>query len=231
MSQVKLIVFDCDGTLVDSQYLIVSAMQRAFLGEGLLSPERASILHTVGLSIPEAVRALAPDAARDVQLRLCTSYRDWCFSFRQQSPATEPLFNGASNLLRKLADRPDVLLGVATGKSRRGVHRLIEAEGLQGIFATIQTADDAPSKPHPAMLHAAMAETGAEACHTYMIGDTVFDVAMALSAGATPIAVSWGYHAGRELRKAGAAHLVRSFGELDMVIERATSRGSLVAAE
>ncbi len=218
MSTFKLIVFDCDGTLVDSQHLIVDAMQRAFIGEGLISPERSAILRTVGLSVPEAVRILSPRSEAASQARLAAAYREWCFSLRQESAALEPLFDGAADFLRALAGGNGFVLGIATGKSRRGVSRLIETEGLHGLFATIQTADDAPSKPSPQMLLQAMAETGARAEDTLMVGDSVFDITMALSAGVTPVAVSWGYYSPRDLRKAGARHTVRSFVELSSLL-------------
>lgn len=226
----KLVVFDCDGTLVDSQHLIVSAMQRAFVGEGLLSPERSAVLHTVGLSVLEAVCALSPSSGTDMQARLAASYRDWCMTLRQQGAPLEPMFAGASAALRRLAAEEQVVLGIATGKSRRGVARLVEAEGLGGIFSTIQTADDAPSKPHPAMLQQAMAETGAEPAQTYMIGDSVFDMTMAVSAGVTPIGVSWGYHRAADLERAGARHIVRSFTDLSQVLGM-DGVSALVAAE
>lgn len=230
MSRFKLVVFDCDGTLVDSQHLIVSAMQRAFMGEGLLSPERTAVLHTVGLSVFEAVCALSPSSEPDMQARLAASYRDWCMTLRQQGHTSEPMFAGASAALRRLAAQERILLGIATGKSRRGVVRLVEAEGLGGMFATIQTADDAPSKPHPAMLQQAMAETGAEPGHTYMIGDSVFDIAMAISAGVTPIGVSWGYHRAVDLERAGARHIARNFSDLAQLLDIENSP-ALVAAE
>ena len=148
----NLIVFDCDGTLADSQRLIVEAMRRTFQDAGLPVPERSGILRTVGLSIPEAMNMLAPDLYPDARNGLARSYREWCMNLRRQPEWEEPLFEGAASLLFSLAAKSNVLLGLATGKSRRGVDRLIGQNGLHGMFVTVQTADNAPSKPHPAML-------------------------------------------------------------------------------
>jgi phosphoglycolate phosphatase len=212
-----LIVFDCDGTLADSQHLIVEAMRRAFIGAGLPAPDRASILRTVGLSIPEAMASLAADQCPEVRAGLASSYREWCASLRQQPQ--EPLFEGAASLLFGLAAQEHVALGIATGKSRRGVTRFIEHNGLQGLFSTIQTADDAPSKPHPAMLLQAMAETGASPEQTVMIGDTSYDMIMAACAKVAGIGVTWGYHSMAELKRAGAQSVVRSFAALEEALQ------------
>jgi phosphoglycolate phosphatase len=214
-----LIVFDCDGTLVDSQHLIAEAMRFAFLSADLAAPERSAILRTVGLSLPEALTHLEPGLRSDVRDRIACAYREWCISLRQQPHTQEPMFQGAAALLFDLAASGDILLGIATGKSRRGVTRFIEHNGLKGIFSTIQTADDAPSKPHPAMLLQAMAETGASPGTTVMIGDTSYDMIMAACAGVTGIGVTWGYHSKPDLKKAGAKTIVSSFSALGQELE------------
>jgi phosphoglycolate phosphatase len=209
-----LIVFDCDGTLADSQHIITEAMRFAFQSNGLVAPERSSVLRIVGLSLDEAVAALAPDqcpAKRDEVVRV---FRERSAALRLNANAREPLFPGAASLLQKLAEREDVILGLATGKSTRSVARIIEQNDLRGIFTTIQTADDAPSKPHPAMLFQAMKETGVPAETTVMIGDTTYDIQMAASANIASIGVTWGYHTMGELRRAGAKRIVHSFAEL-----------------
>ncbi len=214
----SLIVFDCDGTLADSQYLIVEAMRLAFEDVGLDAPDRAAVLRTAGLSIPEALKYLAPGHHPDVRAELSGAYRNWCMTLRRQPEMEEPLFPGAATCLFNLAERDDVYLGLATGKSRRGVMRFIEQNGLQGVFSTLQTADDAPSKPHPAMLLQAMAETGAAPETTVMIGDTSYDMMMAAHAGATGIGVNWGYHTATDLMKGGAKSIVRSFAALERTL-------------
>ncbi|MBI4724611.1 MAG: HAD-IA family hydrolase [Rhodomicrobium sp.] len=214
-----LIVFDCDGTLVDSQYLIVEAMRHAFADAELAPPERAEILRTAGLSIPEALKYLAPEQLPATRDELCSYYREWCTILRRQMDAKEPLFPGAASFLFNLAARDDFILGIATGKSRRAVGRFIEQHGLLGIFSTIQTADDAPSKPHPAMLMQAMEETGASPETAVMIGDTAYDMIMAACANVASIGVTWGYHSVTNLKRAGAKTIVRSFAALAQELE------------
>jgi phosphoglycolate phosphatase len=214
-----LIVFDCDGTLADSQYIITEAMRFAFQSTGLIAPERGSVLRIVGLSLDEAVTALAPDqcqAKRDEVVRI---FRERSTALRLNANAREPLFPGAASLLRKLAEREDIILGLATGKSRRSVVRIIEQNDLRGIFTTIQTADEAPSKPHPAMLFQAMKETGVSPETTVMIGDTSYDIQMAASANVASMGVTWGYHTMGELRRAGAKRIVHSFAELACALD------------
>jgi phosphoglycolate phosphatase len=213
-----LIVFDCDGTLADSQHVIVEAMRLAFEDANFVAPGRLAILRTVGLSIPEAIKVLAPEQFPENRNELARAYRDHCAALRRQPHGQEPLFPGAAAVLAKLAAKEGVALGIATGKSRRGVLRFIEENGLQGIFSTIQTANDAPSKPHPAMLLQAMEETGVSADATVMIGDTSYDMIMAACANAEGIGVTWGYHTPADLKLAGARTVVSSFSALERAL-------------
>ncbi len=215
-----LIVFDCDGTLADSQHVIVEAMRLTFESAGLAAPGRTAILRTVGLSIPEAIKDLGPEQPAGVRAELARLYRETCAALRREPNAQEPLYPGAAALLLNLAAKDNTLLGIATGKSRRGVLRFIEQNNLDGIFSTIQTADDAPSKPHPAMLYQAMKETGMAPQSTVMIGDTSYDMIMAACANTDAIGVSWGYHATADLKRAGARTIVNSFAALDRALEQ-----------
>jgi phosphoglycolate phosphatase len=214
-----LIVFDCDGTLADSQHIITEAMRFAFQSTGLVAPERSSVLRIVGLSLDEAATALAPDQCQAKRDEVVRVFLEWSTALRLKGSAGEPLFPGAASLLQKLAEREDVILGLATGKSRRSVARIIEQNDLRGIFTTIQTADQAPSKPHPAMLFQAMKETGVSPETTVMIGDTSYDIQMAVAANVASIGVTWGYHTMAELRRAGAKRIVHSFAELASTLE------------
>jgi phosphoglycolate phosphatase len=214
-----LIVFDCDGTLADSQHIITEAMRFAFQSTGLVAPERSSVLRIVGLSLDEAATALAPDQCQAKRDEVVRVFLEWSATLRLNASAREPLFPGAASLLQKLAEREDVILGLATGKSRRSVARIIEQNDLRGIFTTIQTADEAPSKPHPAMLFQAMKETGVSPETTIMIGDTSYDIQMAVAANVASIGVSWGYHTVAELRRAGAKRIVHSFAELASTLD------------
>jgi phosphoglycolate phosphatase len=213
-----LIVFDCDGTLADSQYVVVEAMRLTFENADLAAPGRHDILRTAGLSVPEAIKALAPEQFPEKRNLLARSYREHCAIMRRQPDGQEPLFPGAASLLSRLAAKNNILLGIATGKSRRGVVRFIEENRLQGIFSTIQTASDAPSKPHPAMLLQAMEETGASPGATVMIGDTSYDMIMAACANADAIGVTWGYHTAADLKMAGASTVVSSFSALERAL-------------
>ncbi|MEZ5850797.1 MAG: HAD-IA family hydrolase [Hyphomicrobiaceae bacterium] len=219
----KLVIFDCDGTIVDSRHNITAAMTHAFQANGLVPPTAPEVLSIVGLSLPETFQVLAGDKPLAVQQALAHHYRDAFLSGALRERAAEPIFKGLRETIEALARRPDVVLGVATGKSKRGVARLFDNEGWHGHFHTIQTADDHPSKPHPSMILKAMAEAGTEPERTVMIGDTTFDVTMALNAGVSALGVSWGYHARDLLAEAGAHAIVDDGHRLLEAIDTALS--------
>jgi phosphoglycolate phosphatase len=215
----KLVILDCDGTLVDSQNGICEAMVHAFSGFGLTVPTRAETLAVVGLSLPEAFAVLAPDQDEAVRAGLAERYRTAFVELKRDPAHHEPLFEGVSAAIEAFAARDDILLGIATGKSRRGIDRLFEREGWAPHFLTLQTADDHPSKPHPAMVLAAMAETGLDPERSVMVGDTTFDVEMARAAGVGALGVAWGYHPVDELREAGAHAVIETGAHLPQAIE------------
>ena len=199
----RLALFDCDGTLVDSQANICRAMEGAFGGAGLAAPDRAAIRRIVGLNLVEAMRVLVPEADGGLHLRLADDYKRVFQGLRRDGLVEEPLFDGIAEVLTALADA-GWLLGVATGKSDRGLALCLEHHSIASAFVTLQTADRHPSKPHPAMAALAMAEAGAGPETTVMIGDTSFDMLMAKAAGAHAVGVDWGYHDAAELIAAGA---------------------------
>lgn len=214
----KLILFDVDGTIVDSQNIIVAAQHMAFAAYGLEPPSRERALSIVGLSLVEAFTVLVgPDGP---VAGLVEAYRNAFSTLRQDPANAEPLFPGAEECLSRLRVREDALLGIATGKSRRGVRHLLERHGWEGVFATIQTADDAPSKPHPAMILQAMEEVGAAPDETVMIGDASYDMAMGRAAGVLSVGVSWGFQPVAALKEAGAHHIVHSYDELEPFLGR-----------
>ena len=224
----KLVLFDVDGTLVDSQNIIVAAQRMAFAAHGLEPPSRERSLSIVGLSLAEAFTALVgPKAPID---GLVEAYKDSFHTLRQDPAHAEPLFSGVESCLEWLAGREDVLLGIATGKSRRGVAHLLDRHGWHDVFSVIQTADDAPSKPHPGMILQAMHETGAGPGDTVMVGDSSFDMGMARAAGVLPVGVSWGFQPVAALTEAGAGPIVHSYAELEAVLREFLSAPSKISA-
>jgi phosphoglycolate phosphatase len=213
----RLIVFDCDGTLVDSQAGIVVCAQAAFMAEDLAPPSAGAVRRIVGLSLIEAMLELMTEPDLAGAARLAEHYKAAFFEHRRHPEFSEPLFPGTRELLDALLAR-EFVLGVATGKAMRGLRAVLERHGLEWYFATLQTADLHPSKPHPAMLRAAMAETGIEPESTMLIGDTTFDILMARAAKALPVGVGWGNHAAHELTAAGAVTVLDRFDELHALL-------------
>jgi phosphoglycolate phosphatase len=223
----SLVVFDVDGTLIDSQHLILAAMEVAFGALGHPVPARDVVLGVVGLSLNEAMAALAPELPAERTLLLAAHYRDSFVAQRAAggAEAHAPLYPGARAALERLAV-PGTLLGVATGKARPGLEHVLAAHGLGHFFATTQTADAHPSKPHPSMLLAALAETGAAAGEAVMVGDTEYDIAMGRAAGLATIGVSWGYHPRARLEAAGADLVIDDFAALDAALLRLRARAA-----
>ncbi|WP_170561458.1 HAD-IA family hydrolase [Ruegeria atlantica] len=214
----RLVLFDVDGTLVDSQGSIVAAMTASFDAQSLPVPARKAILSIVGLSLPNAMAQLAPEQGETVQHKLVEGYKQAYHAHRlEQGAASSPLYPGAREVIQALHSIPEMLLGVATGKSQRGLDALIEAHNLERFFVTRQVADHHPSKPHPSMIDTARSETGVDAVDTVMIGDTRFDMDMAQAAGVAGIGVSWGYHDRSALT--GAARIIETFDQLPRALD------------
>jgi len=214
----KLAVFDCDGTLVDGQAAVCEAMETAFGQAGLPAPDRSAVRRIVGLSLPQAVRVLAPDAEAERQGAAVEAYKAAFRASREEGRLEEPLYDGMADLLRDLHEA-SWTLAVATGKSDRGLAMCLAGHGIAGLFTSLQTADRHPSKPDPAMLEAALAEAGALAKEAVMIGDTSFDMAMARAAGVRAIGVAWGYHTEAELIEAGAYAVASDVSQLKDLID------------
>lgn len=222
----NLVLFDCDGTLVDSQHLLVSAMTDAYREQGVPAPPREVILSVVGLSLPETFITLSqgdPDFPIEAFVQ---GYKEAFFRLRESHP-TEPMYDGVRDVVDALRQHPHVMLGIVTGKSRRGVQRVLETYAMEGWFASIQTAEDAPSKPHPGMVLQAMEEVGIAPRSTLVVGDTSYDMEMAKAAGAWALGVDWGYHESGALLSAGADDLVKSPSALLPAIEALLARGAL----
>ena len=215
---IRLVVFDCDGTLVDGQSGIVDAMETAFRAASLPPPERNAVRRIVGLSLPQALARLAPHADADSREIAVEAYKASFRGARSEGRVEEPLYPGIAALLARLHGAGRVL-GVATGKSDRGLAHCLRHHRIADLFATLQTADRHPSKPHPAMLEAALFEAAAAPGEAVMVGDTVFDIAMARAAGVRAIGVAWGYHEPEELAAAGACGIAHSAAELEALID------------
>jgi len=200
---IKLAIFDCDGTLVDSGATIHRALAAAFAAHNHACPPQHVTRKVIGLSLDEAMAALVPDADHSA---LSATYKDAFVAMRGAGEVEEPLYDGMIELLDEMG-RDGWLLGVATGKSDRGLRHCLEAHGIKDRFVTLQTADRNPSKPHPAMALAAMAEAGAVPRNSVFIGDTGWDMGCARAAQCGAIGVGWGYHDHDEMIAMGA-HVV-----------------------
>ncbi|MGQ0674268.1 MAG: HAD-IA family hydrolase [Hyphomicrobium sp.] len=225
----NLVIFDCDGTLVDSQYMIVAAMAGAFAAHGLPPPPDEQVRRVIGLSLEGAVARLLPAGLHRQAPVIAEDYKASFRALRTAGIIEEPLYPGVHAAIEALAARDDVVLAIATGKSRRGVDAVLAREGLSRHFVSIQTADEHPSKPDPSMIVTAMAETGVDRGRTMMIGDTTFDIEMAVNAGVTGIGIGWGYHAPEELLAAGAVHLIHASQELGRALDALLARPGVAA--
>jgi len=213
----RLVVFDCDGTLVDGQAAICQTMEAAFASTGLVAPERNMVRRMVGLSLPYALRELAPDASDEQRHAVVEAYKTGFRDLRLSGALREPLYDGIAGLIDELSGE-GWQLAVATGKSDRGLQACLDTHGIRHRFVSLQTADRHPSKPHPAMLEAALFEAAVQPGDAVMIGDTSFDMEMAVAAGVRAIGVAWGYHEAHELREAGAVAVAETAEELGELI-------------
>lgn len=210
----RAILFDCDGTLADSFGLICETMRRCFAMAGLPELDDAATSGVIGLSLDLAIHRLAPTVPVEELPALVETYRRAFHEIRAQGTFPERLFPGVEPMLRQLAARDDVLLGMVTGKSRRGVRNVIEVHGLQGVFPAVRTADDCLSKPHPAMVLECCADLGVRPEDTLVVGDAIFDMQMAVAAGAAGWGVAWGAQPPEALRAAGASGVSTTVREL-----------------
>ena len=214
----RLAVFDCDGTLVDGQADVMWAMERAFDLARQPAPDPFAVRRLVGLSLPIAIRRLAPDLGQDEHRAITEFYKTSFRTRREEGLLHEPLYDGIAALLVQLHES-GWQLAVATGKSDRGLAACLAGHGIADLFVSLQTADRHPSKPHPAMLEAALFEAGVAPGDAVMIGDTTFDMEMARAAQVRAIGVAWGYHAPEELHEAGAACVMESVAALAEELE------------
>lgn len=213
----RLIVFDLDGTLVDSEALIVASVTEAFRAVNEPVPDVGAIRAISGITARDALAILAPGADEARVDVLLESYVD--HYHRRSAASIEPLFEGALELLDRLQASPETILAVATGKGYAGAVTLLERHGIIDRFNSIETPTHNRGKPDPEMVHTAMNKAGVDAAHTVMLGDTVHDMRMAKAAGVKALGVAWGYHEAADLEVAGADIVVRGFSEVDARID------------
>jgi phosphoglycolate phosphatase len=205
-----LIIFDWDGTLMDSVAKIVQCMSAAARDCGIPDPGAPAIRHIIGLGLTEAMVALFPAENAGMHARLTGRYRE---HFLHLNQTQMPLFPGVTEGLQRL-ESSDYLLAVATGKARRGLERVLDATATRHLFSATRCADEAFSKPHPKMLEDILEMTGVEPGRALMVGDTTYDMQMAQHAGVAGLAVSYGVHAPDDLMRHGTLACVDSFDEV-----------------
>lgn len=216
MNDLRLVIFDVDGTLVDSQFAITAAMARAYAENNMPPPDRAAVMSVVGLSLDAAFQRLSPEQEDATRQALAQAYKQAFFEARQRGDQNvSQFYPGTREMLDELHHTPNTLMALATGKSRRGVDAMIQEHELHGYFVSLQTADGHPSKPHPSMLQSCLWDAGVDAQRAVMIGDTSFDIDMARAAGIRSIAVTWGYHAAETL---GADRIMHSLDVLPTLL-------------
>lgn len=214
----KLVVWDVDGTLVDSRRTIFEAVKAAYAELSLPEPSYDEVRQIVGLQLHEAIRTLQPQLAPAEIARMADAYRA-AFGAKVRQPGyVEPLYDGAAETLDRLRAE-GWKIAMATGKSRRGVETVIRMHGWADLFDSTHCSDDGPGKPHPAMLLAAMQALGARPERTIMVGDTAHDMRMAKAAGAYAQGVSWGFHTAQEVREGGADHVAHDFLTLNRQLD------------
>ncbi len=206
----RLLIFDWDGTLMDSEARIVACVRAAAEDLDLAVPTDDETRNIIGLGLTEAVTTLFPGSDEEQVHRVAARYRH---HFLGGNPTPSSLFPGARSVLETLAER-DYLLAVATGKGRLGLDQSLAETGLERFFHATRCADETFSKPHPEMLHQLMDELGAAPGETLMIGDTEYDMEMAVNAGTERLAVAYGVHPPERLARHAPLGCLARIGEL-----------------
>lgn len=216
----RLVIFDLDGTLIDSEALIVETVTDCFNAVNEPPPDEHTIRSISGITARDAMVILAPNATPERGEIILQSYRE--HYLRNAGVSREPMFAGAMEALDRLQADPETILAVATGKGYRGAVTLLERHGIIGRFHSIETPDHNRGKPDPQMIATAMDKAGAVRGQTVMIGDTIHDMRMAKAAGVGAIGVAWGYHEIAELKAQGADIVIDDFSQLDAAVKELT---------
>lgn len=218
----RLVIFDVDGTIVDSAAHIVEIGQQVFRENNLDVPSDQDIRSGIGLSLDVAMLRLMERKDHDLARKLEQEYRDHFNDRIENGLINEQIYEGAAEAIATLGGQVETFLGIATGKRLKGVERLFKEQGFGHHFQTLQTPDNNPSKPNPGMVLTAMSDTGVDAARTVMIGDTSYDMAMAKAAGAKALGVNWGYHDHSTLRESGADLVIDHYHQLIDAIDELT---------
>lgn len=210
MSAYKLIIFDWDGTLMDSEAKIVSCLMASASDLGLQLPSVDEARNVIGLGLHEACVKLMPASDRELHLKMADRYR---YHFLTSNETPSEMFSGVENMLKSL-DETGVFLAIATGKGRQGLDAVLKETDLKDYFHATRTADETVSKPHPQMLHELLDFFGLESNEAIMIGDTEYDLQMATNAKMDSLAVSYGVHEVERLMQHQPKSCVHSIDEM-----------------
>lgn len=219
-SDLRLVIFDLDGTLVDSLGSIYLCISDTLDRHGLDQVSEDFVREGIGLGLHEAWVRIAPDADHGA---LTETYKDVFLQRRARGEDRDNLFDGAQGALRVL-DRNEQLLAIATNKGRPGVFHVLEQHGIKHHFSAIRSAHDGPVKPHPDAVHDVLAQTGVALKNAVFIGDTETDMLTASNAGIPAIGVGWGYHSEDRLRQSGATHVAEHFSDVPRLVEQILDR-------
>jgi phosphoglycolate phosphatase len=219
MNNYELIIFDWDGTLMDSVGRIVSCMQSAAKAENLAVPTAKQVKNIIGLSLPTAIDVLFPNCSAEIAEHIIQQYKH---HYVEVDKTPTPMFANALALLTDLRDRHKIL-AVATGKARAGLQRVFQLSDTEHFFHTSRCADEALSKPDPQMLQSILAELNISPDKALMIGDTSYDLSMAKRAGVASIGVTYGVHNKTVLSQYDPIAIVDSLAELQVLLSDATS--------
>ncbi|MEO0497734.1 MAG: HAD-IA family hydrolase [Pseudomonadota bacterium] len=217
-----LVLFDCDGTLIDSAGIIIAVMHETFEIHGETQATDAAVRSIIGLSLPVAIAQLLNiEPHSDRALLLTETYKLQFNTFHGRRDLADPMFDGIDGLLRALRTMDAAICGVVTGKSRRGLKIGAELHGFEWLLPISRTADDCPSKPAPDMVSECCRQAGINEPRTLVVGDTSFDMQMAQAAGARAIGVGWGYHDADILTQAGAETVLQHPSDLLPIVQQA----------
>ena len=210
----ELIVFDWDGTIIDSQAHIIGSMQRAIADEGLEIPSPERIRHIIGLSLSRAIQNLFPDLSDSAVESVAKRYREHFFADNEQ---TSELFDGAAEMIRDL-HAGGYYLAIATGKGRRGLDIALEKTGLEPFFHITRCADETRSKPDPLMLDEILTDLDLTSSNAVMVGDTSYDMDMARNIKMDSVAVTYGMHDRELLANSSPTYFIDTIQQLTQYV-------------